>query len=135
MLLIITLVVPLKLYLSLKNIINLSVRLFSKYRYILILHVFNFKFICSDYDVRDVRLVVFLAAPNELYRTTVSDSYNYGWWVPANRVPPKTAYPWMDVSRHPQNRSEMTKYEYYIGCSFFFKYFCSEFSLAAVMQC
>jgi len=48
----------------------------------------------------------------------VADSFNYGWWVPPNRVPPKTVYPWTDVPRHPQNRSEMSKLVFVCICAF-----------------
>ncbi|XP_032998414.1 testis-expressed protein 49 [Lacerta agilis] len=49
--------------------------------------------------------------PNEEYREPMTCGQEIGWWLPKNRsVKPEDAIPWMRVQRHPQLRSEMTKF-------------------------
>ncbi|XP_024230973.1 testis-expressed protein 49 isoform X2 [Oncorhynchus tshawytscha] len=48
-------------------------------------------------------------APNQLYSVPLTDSQQYGWWMP-NGGQQNTQERWTQVRRFPRKNSEMTKF-------------------------
>ncbi|CAL8367502.1 unnamed protein product [Lota lota] len=53
-----------------------------------------------------VKRVQIPTSPNQLYRTPLTDSQQYGWWLTKNGDPE----PWTQIKSFPRRNSEMTKF-------------------------